>query len=211
MAISTYSDLVTAVGNWINRGDLTARIPEFIALAEAQINRRLRVHRMEVRDQATISNEFSELPATFLEAKSFTLADGSDRWALEPAPSELLDQPPVQAGRPRFFAVVGEEVRFYPTPDKAYQGIFTYYERIPALTAAAPTNWLLSWAPDAYLYGALLQAGPYLKDADAAQVYSDGFQAALTALQAVQRAKVGRLRTDAALSERGYSITTDTL
>ena len=42
MAISTKSELHTAVTNWLNRSDLTSRIPEFITLAEASFNRNLR-------------------------------------------------------------------------------------------------------------------------------------------------------------------------
>ena len=39
MALSTYSDLTTAVANWTARADLTSRIPEFIKLAESDFNR----------------------------------------------------------------------------------------------------------------------------------------------------------------------------
>ena len=47
MAIGTYAELQTAVANWLDRDDLTDRIPEFIALAEAKMNRNLRISLME--------------------------------------------------------------------------------------------------------------------------------------------------------------------
>ena len=47
MAINSYSSLQTAVANWLDRSDLTDRIEEFIDLAEARINRALRVRLME--------------------------------------------------------------------------------------------------------------------------------------------------------------------
>ena len=47
MTISTYSELQTAAGNWLNRSDLTSRLPEFIALAESRFNRILNVPEME--------------------------------------------------------------------------------------------------------------------------------------------------------------------
>ena len=47
MAIGTYAELQTAVANWLDRDDLTDRIPEFIALAEAKMNRVLRISLME--------------------------------------------------------------------------------------------------------------------------------------------------------------------
>ncbi len=46
MAITTYSELKTALGNWLNRDDLTAVIPDFISLAETDINRKLRHYKM---------------------------------------------------------------------------------------------------------------------------------------------------------------------
>ena len=46
MAINTYGTLQTAVANWLDRDDLSARIPEFISLAEAIFNRTLRIRAM---------------------------------------------------------------------------------------------------------------------------------------------------------------------
>ncbi len=46
MAISTYAELQTATANWLDRTDLSSRIPEFIDLAEATFNRTIRNHRM---------------------------------------------------------------------------------------------------------------------------------------------------------------------
>ena len=64
MAISTYTELQTAVANWLDRDDLTARIPEFIALTEARFNRLLRVRSMETEaDQVTTSGTRSLLIA----------------------------------------------------------------------------------------------------------------------------------------------------
>ena len=42
MALSTYTELKASVADWLNRTDLTSVIPDFIALAEAQIERTLR-------------------------------------------------------------------------------------------------------------------------------------------------------------------------
>ena len=52
MAIGTYAELQTAVANWLDRDDLTARIPEFITLAEARFNRLLRLRSMESKYNA---------------------------------------------------------------------------------------------------------------------------------------------------------------
>ena len=54
MAIGTYSELQTAVANWLDRDDLTDRIQEFIALAEARMNRILRLAIMLNVDETTL-------------------------------------------------------------------------------------------------------------------------------------------------------------
>ena len=47
MALSTFSELKTEIANYVDRSDLTDQIPTFIKLAEARINRLLRVRIME--------------------------------------------------------------------------------------------------------------------------------------------------------------------
>ena len=67
MAITTYSELKTAVANWLNRDDLTSNIPEFIALAEAAINDQVRHWRMEKRAETTLDAQFIGPPSDWLE------------------------------------------------------------------------------------------------------------------------------------------------
>ena len=67
MAISTKAELHTAVANWLNRSDLTSRIPEFIALAEASFNRNLRTREMLVRSTASVTGQYVSIPTDYLE------------------------------------------------------------------------------------------------------------------------------------------------
>lgn len=73
MAISTYSELQTAVANWLDRDDLTARIPEFISLAEARFNRDLRIRAMETKQTAsTVADQRNyALPTNYLQMRNF--------------------------------------------------------------------------------------------------------------------------------------------
>jgi len=75
VAISTYSELKTAVANWINRDDLTTRIPDFIVLAEAQFNRELRIRGMEGRYTAdTVADQRNyALPGGYIQMRNFQL------------------------------------------------------------------------------------------------------------------------------------------
>jgi len=212
MAISSFNELQTAVANWLDRADLTARIPEFIALAEAQMNRRLRVRRMVGRSTASISTAFVALPTNYLEAKAVTAAEGATLWSLDPVPAETAAElaSDTATGRPQFYAVVGDELRLHPPPDRAYTIEITFYGRIPALSISNTSNWVLAEAPDAYLYGALLQAAPYLRDGEAAAFWNAGYAGALDALSAADRTKAGLLRVEPGLSQsRSYCIRTD--
>ena len=64
MALTTYSELKTAIANWLDRSDLDDRIPEFIQLAEARHRRDFKIRRMETRVTAnTIADtEYYSLP-----------------------------------------------------------------------------------------------------------------------------------------------------
>ena len=58
MALTTYAELKTSIGDWLNRADLTAVIPDFISLAEAQIERTLRTRQMIVRANASFDAQY---------------------------------------------------------------------------------------------------------------------------------------------------------
>jgi len=211
MAINTYDDLVTSVGNWLERDDLTARIPDFIALAESQLNRLIRVRQMETRLSSSLgpSDEFLALPTDFLEEKSITLFEGTSSWDVDPQPSEVLEAASPATGSPQQYALVGETFRFYPAPAKTYSTRVVYYARIPALGPTTQTNWLLTKAPDAYLYGALAHAAPYLEDdTGAAGTFAQFFSAAISSLKSEGRTRVGLLKSDYFSSGRTFNINT---
>ena len=67
MAITTYEELKTAAANWLSRSDLGSRIPEFIALAEAHFNRRLRVREQETSASIAMAGGAGTLPADYLQ------------------------------------------------------------------------------------------------------------------------------------------------
>jgi hypothetical protein len=65
-----------------------------------------------------------------------------------------------------------------------------YYERIAPLSSTNQTNWLTQNAPNAMLYGTLLQAMPFLKN-DARQVFQQKYTEAITSLKVEDVARVG--------------------
>lgn len=186
MALTTYSELKTSVADWLNRTDLTAVVPDFISLAEAQIERTLRTRQMIVRSQADIDTEYSATPADFLETKSIKL-NTTPVTALQfesiDAMEMLKGTTYPAAGKPRLFTIVGGQIRVLPVPDAAYRAELIYYAKLSKLSDANTTNWLLTQAPDVYLYGALVQASPYLKDDARITVWASLYQRGLDELQ----------------------------
>jgi len=186
MALTTYSELKTSVADWLNRTDLTAVVPDFISLAEAQIERTLRTRQMIVRSQSDIDTEYSATPADFLETKSIKLIT-TPVTALQfesiDAMEILKGTTYTATGKPRLFTIVGGQIRVLPVPDAAYRAELIYYAKLSKLSDNNTTNWLLAQAPDVYLYGALMQASPYLKDDARITVWASLYQRGLDEIQ----------------------------
>ena len=77
MSITTYTNLQSSVADWLLRDDLTAVIPSFISLAEANLNRDARHWRMEDRSTATLDSQYSAVPADFLEPIRLSITSGT--------------------------------------------------------------------------------------------------------------------------------------
>lgn len=181
MALSTYSDLVAAVGTWLNRTDLASYAPDFIALAEERIYRNLRVKAMETALNETITGGVVTVPADYIELKSAYL-DGSPAYALERlSVEEIYTKYPTRtsSAKPLYIAREGESFIFGPYPDGAYTLKGIYYARLAALSATNTSNWLTTHAPSLVLFGALAEAAPFLKDDQRIMIWETKFLAQL--------------------------------
>jgi hypothetical protein len=210
MALSTYSDLRAEIANWLRRSDLTAEIPSFVTLAEAQMNRRLRVRQMTTRLSQSFTAEYVALPDDFLSERLVKITNGGGATVLRYLTPEEMDartRAPA-SGRPRFYALYGKDMRLHPSPDGAYGGELIYLQAIPALSDANPGNWLLASHPDAYLYGALTQSAPYLRADERLQTWTSLFGAVLTDIEASDRTgAAARLASDAPVAQgRSFNI-----
>lgn len=195
MALSNYAQLQGAVADWLERGDLTARIPDFIALAEARFNRVLRLRMMEVEAALTLGVGARKvaLPAGFREPVALWRTAAQGRCALrfvDPATLEVKFAP----GPAACWTIDGAELAFDRPADVAYDLTLRMLGRL-ALSDAAPTNALLTDYPDLYLFGALAEAAPYLRDADLLNLVLARLDAALSEA----RAKEARARSLATL------------
>lgn len=166
VSIVDYATLLTAVGNWLNRSDLTLAIPDFVAFGEARIYRDLRVGSMELTFSSTIASGVIAVPTAYLELKNAYI-DGSSAQALQRKDAEWIyaNYPTRSAsGKPRFIAREATNLIFGPYPDSAYTVKGVYYKRLTALSVSNTSNWLITDAPDMLLFAALCEAAPYLQD-----------------------------------------------
>lgn len=270
MAITTYVELKTAVANWLQRSDLTARIPEFIELAEDRIglDPRVRVRDMErsvnlvlkattsviASEVAGTANAITLTPAT--AATSYTIGDAyslvaeanntsavtvnvsglgakavvltgnntvlvandiisgqpvdlyydgtrfrlMDAPGAVPLPANFLGSrrmylnvsnvpglnyhPPEdfyrrdfadETAQPKAYTIEGDEIKFGPRPDSSYTARLLFWKKYAVFSADGDTNYLLTNARGLYLYGALLEAAPYLEDDARALTWSTLF------------------------------------
>lgn len=179
MALSTYSDLASSVADWINRSDLTARVPDFIALAESKMNARIEHRKMQTIATISITGETYTFPDAFGGMISFRL-DASGYERIEYLSPEQFDELPVNtSGTPRYYTIAGEGLVFWPIPGDAISARLRYRTRLTPLSADDPSNWVLANYPHAYLYGALSEATPYLKDDERIPVWTGAFNDAL--------------------------------
>ena len=194
MAITTYAELKTAIGEWLNRDDLDSVIPNFISLAEAQFTRTIRHRTMGVRADATLDTPSFAVPGDWLQTIRFQLNTNPVTPLLFVTPEQALEESQVYsaAQQPLFYTMIGEQFQVVPAPDGSYDAELLYYGKIPALSDSVATNWLLTESPDLYLYAALVQTAPYLKEDERLSIWAGLYQKLFDDMMlADERARIG--------------------
>jgi hypothetical protein len=186
MAIVDFASLSLAVQDYALRNDaaFVARLPDWVGFVEEDIQDRLKHRRMEQRATyiALVGSPYVVLPPDYLESRNFVLIDGTQRIELRsvsPVSLEIMF-PTTNPGRPQAYAVIGNEARLMPVPDKSYTIEMMYFAMLPNLVTTA--NWLILNHPRVYLFGVLKDAFAWLKDGDAAQLYASLYEDAVSKL-----------------------------
>ena len=186
-SVMTYSSLISDIQQYLERDDLavTNQIPSFIMLAEFEIAQQMKTlgQIQVVTSTMTIGNPIIPKPARWRKTVSMNLtftASGEVQPILL-RKYEYLKQyaPSVTATSvPLYYADYDyDNWLVAPTPDQAYNFEVLYYERLAPLSADNQTNWITRNAPNAMLYGTLLQAMPFLKN-DQRQVFQQKYDQA---------------------------------
>lgn len=184
MALDTYVNLQAAIASLLNRGDLTAAIPDFITLAEAEMKRELR--RETVVASITIPSgvETYALPADCAELRDIQYQTSTRKVPIALTTLARLAefQNAFQStAQPIKVAVVNKTIYFAPIADQNYAARIIYYRDIQPL-ASNSTNTVLTEAPDIYLYGAAKHAAPYLEHDDRVALWEGLFKTAIQKL-----------------------------
>lgn len=173
------------VANYLGRSDLSSKIVDFISLSEIRLARQLRLRQMllTVSSSTTANDSTVGLPSDFLAVRDFYV-DQSPRQPLSYlSPSAFTrDARAHETGVPVFYTQKGLEFELAPKPDAAYVLIMCYYAKPPPLSNANSSNTFLAVCPDVLLYGALIEAEPYLMNDARVQTWTSLYTNAVLSL-----------------------------
>ena len=208
MAITTYTELKTAVADWMHRSDLDASIPDCISMGESVLNRRLRLSSMFTTHTDTMptSTRYLSLPSGFLETVSIKNTGVSPVEQLkftkniaEHYPSDLNS-----TLRPHWYTIKGQ-IEFNAKSDSAYPIEIEYYKKLDIATD--DTNWLLTNYPDLYLFSAMMYASLYVNSAQKAAMFENRMNMLLLEVEKQEARKrgshKGQAKVDNALTTGG--------
>jgi len=195
MSLDTYENLKLEIISWSHRDDMDQDIDTFIDMAESEMYAN-QVEQLKIRDGETLvafatstSDRFIALPAGYQEMRKvrIQIVNGESVELKFRTPSQLNILSSV--GLPLFFTVT-DQVECNRVSDQVYAGEFQYFQEFTALSAAAPSNTVLTNHPNIYLFGALWALKLKAEQADEAAEYYQRFINAI--IGANDKAKEGR-------------------
>jgi len=193
----TYDNLVSTIKQYLERSDASVveRIPTFITLAEFEIAQQIKTlgQIQVVQANMSIGNPILQKPARWRKTVSMTVNTGTQKSPVFLRKFEYLQSYNNEGstGLPIYYGDYDyDHWLVAPTPDDDYQFEVLYYERLEPLSSENQTNWITNNAPNAMLFGTLLQAVIYLKD-DQRQIFQQKYDMAMAALKAEDITRVG--------------------
>lgn len=164
-AINSYTELVTEIRDMMDDGDYAQEaIDRALRKAEAEFNRTLRTPDMETRAVMTLVDELTALPVDFLEMRVIFVEGMPDAPLASMSPAGMLQSYYGRAGTPMAYTIEGNSLRVGPVGTAPIEMV--YYARIPGLSDAQVSNWLLRKHPDLYVAGVMYHLARRERDAD---------------------------------------------
>jgi len=193
----TYAQLKAAIQNYADNTETSfvANIDDFIRSAEQTILNSidLQYFRKNVAGvtSGTGTNPYLQVPSDYLASFSLSIENaGSKEFLLEKDVNFVQSFNPTSAtGVPKYYAYFDiNNFILAPIPAVVYTAELHYFYRPISLTSATVgdngTTWLSENAPNALLYGSLIEAYIYMKgEPDIMKMYQDRFMQSLERLK----------------------------
>ena len=198
-SVMTYTSLVENIQSYLERDDTATvdKIPLFIMLAEQIIASQIKfLGNLTVNTSTmTASTSIIDKPARWHKTVSMNITGAGERQPVLLRKYEYLREywPNANStGTPEFYSDYDyTHWLVAPTPDAAYTFEVLYYERIQPLDSSNQSNWFTIYAPQALLYGSLLQAMPFLKHDDRMTMWNANYVQFMQTLMAEYKLRIG--------------------
>ena len=198
-AVMTYDSLVSDISSYLERTDQATleKIPTFIMLAEQVIAAEIKfLGNLTPMTSTLVANQaVIDKPARWHKTVSMNVTVAGVRQPVFLRKYEYLREywpDPTETGAPKYYADYDyTHWLIAPTPDVDYNFEVLYYERIQPLDSSNQTNWFTIYAPQALLYGSLLQAMPFLKNDERIPMWQAQYDKIMQVLKAEDIQRMG--------------------
>ena len=181
-----YNSLVANIIDYMDRDDdgFIAQIPNLIALTESSIAAELKTYMQLIVVETNLATNQTVLNKPSRWRKTVSMKVNGQPVLLRSQDYVSMYLSESSGGKPLYYADYDySNWNFAPAPNQSYPVEIIYYAEIQPLDATNQQNLWTQIAPQAMLFGALLQAQPYLKALDKIPVWKQFYTDAITALK----------------------------
>lgn len=213
MSITTNAELVTAVGDYLARSDLTSYIPDFIIGGESRFTYGsgvpgdpfycppLRIRAMETASDVTVTSGSGSLPTGFLQARRVYWSGSPNIKVEQVSPEDYYSKwyGSTTSSPPSVYIIEDDSIIVGPKASGTLKVL--HYKKFDPIATAAPVTWLLTNHPHVYVYAALMEAAPFIRNDPRIPLWASMLRSAVQGLNhADQRDRWGgtalNVRTD---------------
>jgi hypothetical protein len=197
--VMTYDSLVNDIRTYLERSDTATleKIPTFIMLAEQVLAADLKflgnltvVESTMVQGEAVIAK-----PSRWRKTVSMNVTVAGRRQPVFIRKYEYLREywpDAAETDVPAFYCDYDyDHWLVAPTPDADYSYEVLYYQRLQPLDSSNQSNWFTQYAPQALLYGSLLQAMPFLKNDERIPMWQQQYDLIVNVLKTEDVLRIG--------------------
>ena len=201
--VMTYDSLVDDVSTYLERTDEATleKIPTFIMLAEQILAMDIKfLGNIKVAESTmTQSDPVIAKPARWRKTVSMNVTVAGEKFPVFLRKYEYLREywpEATQTDVPKFYCDYDyDHWLVAPTPADDYAYEVLYYERVQPLDSSNQTNWFTQNAPQAMLYGTLLQAMPFLKNDERIPMWQAQYTQVVQTLKVEDLSRIGDRQT----------------